>query len=65
MQPLRSAENGIGNQATIEGYQLAPVGYGQCKQITIGDLFGCCDSADLKPLSIQNAHVVGPKYMPG
>lgn len=63
MQRLRSIDEGIRNQALVEGGQLPAVCAGEREEIAVGYLSGIQRATAVHTLCVKERDVVGPEFV--
>lgn len=63
MERVAAANDGIRDEATVEGCELAPMRHSENQKIGIGDLSWTEQSRKIDSRMIDQADIVGPEFM--
>ena len=62
---MMASFDGVGDEAAVEGGELASVGVGQGQQVGVSDLLGGKEAGGIEVAAVEDADVVGPEDVAG
>ena len=65
MERLCSVDNGVRNQALVEGRELSTVCAGECQEIAVCHLSGIQKTTAVHTFGVKERDVVRPKFVAG